>query len=473
VSLILEIEFLTGVCRAARGPGLDGPDWPPQPDRVFSALVAAWAEAGGGDAGRAALAWLEAQAPPTVHASGATARTAPDVYVPPNDARASTAAPAYLRVMPDRRGRQPRRFPVARPDDPCMALVWEVEPGAEDFEALAALARDVARLGHSASLVRCAFRRGGVAGLPEARPATRRVYPGRLSELERAHAADPARPRIAPGASVAPLRPVAAVPSGDWLVLEALGAAPDPLASAALCRLLRRALMAGYERIGRSDQIPAAVSGHETDGRPTAEPHIAAVPMSFVGHPHSDGRLMGLALVPPAGAGLLDISWLREAFEAVAPWDPALERRVLTLEGPPPLPLRLAPAGSNGPRSLDPAPYLAPARVWATVTPLVLDRHLKAGDEAEMRALVAQACLNAGLPRPDPERIAVGKHAAVAGAPSARRRGPPWTLWRRPEPLASRPLVHAVIGFDAPVAGPVLLGAGRFTGLGLCRGIEA
>ena len=42
MSLVLEIEFLTGVCRAAHGPGGDSPDWPPQPDRVFSALASAW-----------------------------------------------------------------------------------------------------------------------------------------------------------------------------------------------------------------------------------------------------------------------------------------------------------------------------------------------------------------------------------------------------------------------------------------------
>ena len=34
--------------------------------------------------------------------------------------------------------------------------------------------------------------------------------------------------------------------------------------------------------------------------------------------------------------------------------------------------------------------------------------------------------------------------------------------------FASRRLVHAVIEFDTATAGPLLIGAGRFCGLGLC-----
>jgi CRISPR-associated protein Csb2 len=44
--------------------------------------------------------------------------------------------------------------------------------------------------------------------------------------------------------------------------------------------------------------------------------------------------------------------------------------------------------------------------------------------------------------------------------------------WRLPESLAGRQLTHAVIQFAEPVEGPVLLGAGRFLGLGLCRPLD-
>jgi CRISPR-associated protein Csb2 len=106
----------------------------------------------------------------------------------------------------------------------------------------------------------------------------------------------------------------------------------------------------------------------------------------------------------------------------------------------------------------------------------VLDRHLKAKDNAErdreIASLLRQACANIGLPKPI--RISAGKHSAVQGAPSAypSGRAPRWTRWRLPMSLASRQLTHAVLQFNAPVRGPLILGAGRFLGLGLCRAID-
>ncbi len=132
--------------------------------------------------------------------------------------------------------------------------------------------------------------------------------------------------------------------------------------------------------------------------------------------------------------------------------------------------------GETERRSLDPARYIGEARVWASGTPIVLDRHLKEiGNEAralEIERLVGQACANSGLPRP--ARVAAGKHSAVEGAPSAYPSGgaPAWLRWRLPESLASRQLTHAVIEFAEAVSGPVILGAGRFVGLGLCLPLD-
>lgn len=475
MSLVLEIEFLTGECRAARSPASEAPDWPPQPDRVFSALVCAWAVRGGRRDERQALEWLEEQPPPIVHASAHVARTAPDVFVPPNDLKFSKTAKTYIKVMPDARPRQPRRFPVARPDDPVMAIVWPEAPGPDVHESLDGVARDVACLGHSTSLVRCRFLSGDSARLPHpGAPARRTVYPGRLAELEAAHRANPVRPVIRPGASTSKAPATSAVePSTEWLVLEAIeGKTPDLRTSALVCRTVRRALMSGYGRAEMGGAIPEIVSGHTPDRSPTRLPHLAIVPLAFAGYPHADGRVFGFALVPPAGTDLRAVPGFVPAFEAVAPYDPGRERRVLKLEGAPlGEPLHLAPAGAAAIRSLSPAPYTESARVWASVTPIVLDRHLKRNDDREVREIIAGACENAGLLRPDPDRIQVGKHSAIEGAPPARPAAgaPPWTRWKTPESLATRSLVHAVIDFGRDTTGPVLLGAGRFTGLGLCR----
>lgn len=478
MSLVLEIEFLTGVCRAARGTGDDTPDWPPQPDRVFSALVSAWGVRGELPVERAALQWLERQPPPVILASSHSARTAPDVFVPPNDPKSSKAMRTYLRVLPEYRQRQPRRFPVARPDDPNVKLTWPEAPDAATIDALNALANCVGYVGHSASLTRCRFLAGDlVQSDRKTIRARRRVYPGRLRELEEAHRARPDRPTIRPGAPVfVEPAPSPQLPA-EWLVLEAVGGeVPDIRASALVGRLLRQALMAGYGRVGLGENIPEIVSGHALDGTPARRPHVSIAPMAFVGSPHADGRVFGFAVIPPSGEALLGIEGFRAAFETVAPYRADEQRRVLTLQGQPlrkPLHLAPAPDDGGGRRSLRPKPYLEESARWASVTPIVLDRHLKRNDDAEVRELVVRACERAGLPRPDPDRIRVGKHAAVQGAPPARPLAgePPWTRWKLPNSLQSRQLVHAVIDFDRSVSGPVLLGAGRFTGLGLCRSL--
>jgi CRISPR-associated protein Csb2 len=58
--LVLEIELLTGVYRAALPDG-SGAEWPPHPERVFSALAQAWGDGGCDARERAALQWLERQ----------------------------------------------------------------------------------------------------------------------------------------------------------------------------------------------------------------------------------------------------------------------------------------------------------------------------------------------------------------------------------------------------------------------------
>jgi CRISPR-associated protein Csb2 len=151
MSLVLEIEHLLGVAFAAQTPASDEPDWPPQPDRVFSALVAAWGGRGEKQDERRALEWLEEQPPPEIAVSNGYPRTAPTVFVPPNDPQ--TRKIADRSVMPAFRRRQPRRFPAFRPEDPCIRLIWP-QSVADDatLAALNELAANTPYLGHSSSL---------------------------------------------------------------------------------------------------------------------------------------------------------------------------------------------------------------------------------------------------------------------------------------------------------------------------------
>jgi CRISPR-associated protein Csb2 len=110
---------------------------------------------------------------------------------------------------------------------------------------------------------------------------------------------------------------------------------------------------------------------------------------------------------------------------------------------------------------------------WSSATPVALDRNpgdLRSSDprkEAaaylEAEQTIAQSCVHIGLPRPS--RVVATPAAPIAGADKARH-FPPYATGKPP---TQRVLVHATLTFDRPIDGPVLLGAGRYLGLGLFR----
>lgn len=210
---------------------------------------------------------------------------------------------------------------------------------------------------------------------------------------------------------------------------------------------------------------------------------MAIVPLPFVGFPHADGHVMGFAVIPPRESRILEDRTFLAALREVAPIDESRGRRMMSVTSGVGTPsdrafsIGVSPAFEPpaGLRSLDPELYTRVSRRFATLTPIVLDRFLKRKGEAreeEIRELIAGACRNIGLP--EPELVIADKHSALEGAPSAYPSSgePEWMRWRLPGTLASRQLVHAVIRFPVAVRGPVILGAGRFLGMGLCRPID-
>ena len=487
MTLVLEVEYLSGVSFAAVGPDSEAPDWPPQPDRIFSALVAAWAARGEDKREAEALRWLEKLPVPRLLASNAEPRTGALVFVPPNDPSSKRAKTAKG-VLPSLRNRQPRRFPAARPHDAIVQLLWNaVAPEGEILTALQSLAGDVAYIGHPASLTRCRFILDqDLSDLNEAILPKRRIYSGRFDELRRDFKAGR---KPSPGHPVRPASKAKHEQSGifsdRWLILEHVaGDMPDIRACGIVAKTLRDALLDGYGRIGSGKATPEVISGHAPDGKPSRAPHLAVVPLTFTGFPYADGHIMGFALVPPRDSTILDDENFRRALRRLAPVDEDYGRRILTLTPKAGMPsgdafsIKLSPTLEvpANKRSLDPALYIRPARTFATVTPIVFDRHLKAKGAArqeEIATQIAAACRNVGLP--EPEAVVADKHSAVEGAPAAypSAKSPPWMRWRQPPSLASRRLTHAVIRFAQPVEGPAILGAGRFMGLGLCRPVDA
>lgn len=516
--LCLDITWLTGTAFLASDPSDPAPHWPPQPDRIFSALVASWGLGGEDPAERAALEWLEMQEPPSLHVpEPAHERMTVKVYVPPNDLSAPNTKkkdPAWLRkakqgetlsqsdkknllraastALFPLRSRKERTFPAVALDPGAqihLSVFWDAEPPAECRAALDQLALRTSYIGHSASLVRAAFRQtDDTSG--DLTAAHRAPYPGRLKELEALYARHMkgdtnARPRPAVRVRRAPVEPSLLRPFTDdpaeWVVFEhAGGERPDLRAQAALAESMRLALMQAWTR-ANGEAAPAWISGHEADGTPARDPHIAVLPMANLGWAHSDGRLMGLAIVPPAAEAA---AWKKPGPEAFARRQ-AIRRALTSLgeeddEGHMILTLapkrgrawswRLTPAAS-GLKSLDPQRYLRFAKTWASATPVLLDRHLKSSGPPERNhdaeELVRKACECTGLP--EPEVVVLTKHAAIRGAPSARPAtgNPHWMRWARRPSFGNRAFVHARLRFPEPVAGPILIGAGRFHGLGL------
>src|SRR5579884_834421 len=184
--LVLEVELLTGVSVAAAPQDRQTVEWPPHPDRVFQALVAAWGRQEPPDPGeREALEWLETLPPHDlrVYAPPARSRTVVDVFVPPNDAatteaavRGASADQLYqrVRVIPEfRKNRQPRTFPAAVPlGGRVVVYSWTEASGLDAHRgALERLARETTYLGHSHTLVRVHVGETLPTTLPEEWPA--------------------------------------------------------------------------------------------------------------------------------------------------------------------------------------------------------------------------------------------------------------------------------------------------------------
>ncbi|MDA8334734.1 MAG: type I-U CRISPR-associated protein Csb2 [Peptococcaceae bacterium] len=501
------IHYLNGwACAAADGAKKERAEWPPHPDRVFMALAAAWFGSDRDPAGRAALEWLEGLQPPGIVASGAEYRHVdgserPAIsYVPVNDTRRD------LGVLPDRRSRQPRSFPVAIPHDPKVYLVWQEElPGTHRIP-LAHLCRTVVSVGHSASLVQMWLdtlppRPNLVPVEGIARHRLRIFGRGRLRYLEiccnrdcavsfadleagikAAKGKDKKTLKTRLDADFPDGRPVSLRPRpGIWqgygiplpeslvptpgsvfdpnpVVLALSGSRLTVRETLRLTEAVRGAILANCP-----EPVPEWVSGHTPAGLPSTSPHLAFLPLPFVGREHADGRLMGVALalprqVPPEET-VRCLSWLRDEHGL-------------------PLPIRLFEGNwfectaeldsrDEPPVNLRPGVWTGPARHWATVTPIVFDRHFRGTERWDKAAeMVKDACCYAGLPRP--VEVLLHPVSLFEGVPVSRE----FPRLIRQTDRGGMNHAHAVILFGQDVEGPVLVGAGRYRGYGLCRPVR-
>jgi len=515
------VRFLTGVCVATDAGDREQGEWPPHPARLFMALAAAYFETGEEPSERAALEWLEQQPPPDLRASEADARKVVTAFVPVNDARGQD-------TLPSLRSRQPRTFPAVIPRNDTLYYIWSGgSPPDEVRKGLDRLAAKVVRLGHSSSLVQAWLELDESAladygedhinwtpdfeGLPDVKLRT--FGPGSVERLQQAYNQQPIneyaelmrRLETAKGSTRKTLnqqiqdrfdagqptsqRPemklaigyrrkrevmpdVRATVFDDNLLILSLmeGAVLGCETTLRLTAALRGAILSQFKT---PTEIPEWISGHQPDGRPSERPHLALIPLPFVGSQYADGHLLGAALVFPR-----DIA-VRERGQAL--------RRLLSNPDngtPRDIDLLMGQLGEatlvretrlRPPQALRPETWTAASRAWATATPIVLDRYPKADRSkepslwyAEVSDTIARACENIGLP--EPVEIAINHNSYHRGVPKSRPNGGGFPLLpERKQKRGSRYQVHALLVFDEPVCGPILLGAGRYVGYGLCK----
>ena len=527
--LTFGIRYLTGCVVASDVGDRSRAEWPPHPGRTFMALAAAHFQTGDDPAERAALEWLEEYCekhPPEIYAPSHVERPVVTHYVPVNDKAGPSKAPLQS-VLGLTRPRQPRTFARAWLETDTAYLSWPDARPDGHFAALANLCEKVTRIGHSISLVQMWASQEPplqrVNWVPDDLHESERFRvpgPGVLRNLERqfnresvnqyfelseaaSDASDKKRQREAKEALKAQfrntppprLRPNLSFSHGyaqrrEEPDVSAISTVFDPrllvfplqredgpvrhldlVATLQLTSRLREAVLA---QLGSS--APEVLTGHAASGR-SERPHIAFIPVPFVGSEHAHGGILGIGVAVPREIDadvrrflLRALQGIRDGIRPDGALVPENERGlklgrlgrwsfgVIDSASPVNLRERLWTAAPRG------------ARQWATVTPYVYDRHPKAKDKGAYQQELADSV------RTSWERVRQlhqtdSKLEVVITPVSAHLGVPPSHCYPRMTRKDGGECrhSHAILVFERPVVGPLLLGAGRYRGYGLCR----
>lgn len=464
-------------------------EWPPSPGRLFQALVAGLGARGPLSAGsRRALEWLERQPHPMIAVPPCVAGRGFTNFVPNNDLDAVGGDPR--RVGEIRAGKTIR--PRLLEAEPEFRFAWILNTSTDHAgaQAVCEIAQWVYQFGRGVDM---AYARADVLSQDEAeahladysgqvwRPsdeaagggvALRCPAPGTLQSLIDRHA--DRRKRIVGGVFRKPREARFRLVGYDCpplrLLLELRPAdgerrfQPWPLAGAAGLTTAVRDAAAG--RLAAAGVAPALVEryviGRGANGADKGR-RVRIIPLPSVGHAHADPSIRRILVERPPDCPI-----------PVRALDLALSNLDLARYDP-------ATGGARSPA----LPVLAPAqdigmlghygiggermvRVWHSVTPVALpvarergrmSGALRAESEARASHAVRQALRHAGVAtRAESIRVQrepLFSRGARAETFAATVRFPAERLW------------HVEVAFVAPVAGPLVIGDGRYCGLGV------
>jgi CRISPR-associated protein Csb2 len=496
--LALKVEYLTGVCTATAHHDRSKPEWPPHPDRLYSALVAAAATLPDASDGslparaRETLTWLAAQCwfaadvvAPELHAPDAQWRLAPDVHMPSNphpseiprnlDPSSADNLKRLRDVLPVHRKKTALPIPAVLPDEPAVYFIWKNAEASDHFETLRDICDRVTCLGRSRSLVRVSVIEEALATThaPDPLGQIQLRVPGRnrLEQLDEFYKRKGGKPDPSSTRRYRSLKDQAQSPETIESIFDRMYVfqpkKDDPtlptISTLNITQALRRALIASIETAqkaaGLLSHVPEIVHGHGD------HPHCAYISLPFVHsrQRHADGTIKGVAVLVPRRARHEELQAIALGFEKLQDSGLGIPRiGTWHLDDV---------AGDDPPlRSLAMATWCGPSRRWTTATPLVFGHFPKGHKGGEARVILDSLAM-AGISADIVTEIAVGRHSPLYGAP------PSWHFktYHNDAPRAEeapRLIRHVTLSFDRPVSGPLLLGAKRYFGLGLMIPLE-
>ncbi len=484
-------------------------DVPPSPARLFQALVAGVGLGGAlGPEVVTALEWLEKRDPPVIASPLMTDGQTVKNYVPNNDLDAAGGDPRRIGEIRTQKIIRPRVFDT---DTPFM-YAWAFDNDDESnlqAHAICAFAEQLYQFGRGVDLAwawgevlddeKVEARLSSYPGLvyrPSKGGGGQTLacpQPGSLKSLKDRHAASSQRFRTeGPGHAVKqlfsqPPKPrfvqVAYESPPSRHIYELRAGTGDssfavwPLAWASklvvglrdeAVKRLRSALP------DRTSEIERVLVGRKADGAddgPTSS-RVRIVPLPSIGHHYADRGIRRVLVEVPAGCPLRadDVHWAFSGLELVAPEIGAAQPMVIT----PSADESMCVHFGIGDRT---------SRVWRSVTPVALPEPARrrridpgqvpaqakngserAAEQASAAAAVIQALRFAGI-RTWAEFIRVQREPfeakgdrVEAFAPGSR--------------FAKERLWHVEITFSQPITGPLVIGDGRFLGLGVMVPIQ-
>lgn len=483
-------------------------EWPPAPARLFQALLAGGTTSAEVDPDvAAALRWLEGLPAPVICAPRAWVGQEVKLWVPNNDLDAKGGDPSAVAELRTAKRVRPRIFDAETP----LVYAWLLseDGGGPPARRVAALALELYQLGRGVDMawatasivdepafVEILDRHPGEVYEPSPARTQKGGLPcpweGSFASLIARHAAtlrrftdhdmgkrsiqlfqQPPKPLFRmvaydtpPRSTLFDLRPIGEIASF---------ASVHPTRAVQLVEAVRDAATARLKGAlpDHGPVIERALVGREVEGTPRlpTSARVRLIPLPSIGHPHVDRGIRRLLVEVPAHVPLRasDVLWAFSGTVVHSSGDvelvitPADDGRMLEHYGAR-LDRRTAGPG--------------PSRTWRTVTPAVLPhsagrRRIDPGrrseeakgsaerltEENRARAAVRQALRQAGV-RVSSHRIHVQResfeakgHRAEAFAPGSR--------------FTRERLWHVEIRFEQPIRGPLVIGDGRFLGLGL------